>query len=347
MHRRPRPVALTRTVVIASLAAMVASCGSGGGNPFELGIRRIALDLAFAEEALAEPVEPEVIIQIIPAPPEVVVPEDLSQFEILPDTPPADIVYDMSYEPPCPAGVEGAAPQKAVMFAPALPPTPGTYPRHNPGQLRVEGGLVPLVLPFPPETSWEISPSTSSVKPGVPPLVPDFTEHVWTVTKTITPTYTVTEQYRLTSDAIELVSRETKTDAGVTTFTPTPPVEYYKYGVEGDDWASSGVDTETNTAMLVQGNVERREVVDVCGEPIDTYRTTITEQVVNLDTGEVSGSDLQKPNVLNVATQFGGLFVREEVRNTVRTRDPESNVPITIVFDYVSTMDSVQPAAAQ
>ena len=63
---------------------------------------------------------------------------------------------------------------------------------------------------------------------------------------------------------------------------------------------------------------------------------------MNLDTGEVSGSDPGVTNAINVAPQLNGLVIREDIHSTALA-DAKSGAPLTIQFDYVSTASTVEP----
>jgi hypothetical protein len=199
-----------------------------------------------------------------------------------------------------------------------------------------------LTLPFPPASRWEIPKTEKIVTPSpLPDTAPDITFE-WDVRKIVVPGYEIIDSLRLLKDRIELVKRRTINQGVETAFTPTPPVRIYTFGDEGSLIASAGMDTETNTAMVVNGKVEAREFVDVCGEVIDTWRVSLDEQMVNLDTGETSGTAQGDPNIYNWATQYGGIVVREDVHYTATSRTPEGT-PVVLDFDYQSTLDAITP----
>ncbi|MEN3272545.1 MAG: hypothetical protein V7636_1306, partial [Actinomycetota bacterium] len=62
---------MRRIVLLVLATALVAGC-STGHRDLELGIKRVALALAFADEDKAQPVAPKVVYQLIPAPPALV-----------------------------------------------------------------------------------------------------------------------------------------------------------------------------------------------------------------------------------------------------------------------------------
>jgi hypothetical protein len=94
----------------------------------------------------------------------------------------------------------------------------------------------------------------------------------------------------------------------------------------------------------VQGQIVRREAVDVCGVMIDSYRVETTEQLVDLTTGSTSGTTTGTSNVYNVATQLHGFIVREQIRTTTRKADTATGTPVTIEMNYTSTASTTPRA---
>lgn len=327
---------MKRIILLVLVIAMVSSC-STGHKSLELGIKRVALSLAFADEDKAVKVPPNIVYQLIPAPPALV--------ESAPNSPPLVLP---SFELPafitCPKAVAAGAPDQAVLRLATKPPAAGKYPRRNTGKIHVDGGLFPLDLPYPPFSLWEFGQAKRVDIPGDPTgATKPQTVDEYTVKKSLTPDFYVTETLRRTSTGIVLLKRETMANGTKTVFTPSPAVTVYTFGVENDEWRSAGVDQQTSTSMLVTGKIIKREVVDVCGTLVDTYLAKITEELVNLRTGEVSGSNPNVPSYINVAPQFGGLVIREDTHSTAHTRDAKSGSPLTITFDYVSTASTIEP----
>lgn len=155
----------------------------------------------------------------------------------------------------------------------------------------------------------------------------------------------VEKTYRVTGadggeSALELVRLHERSEDDEMTVEPTPPVTIVGLGQgEGDSWNSAGMDPDTGMVIVIQGRIERRELVDVCGEVHDTYRVVSDETMVDFSSG--FRRETEEPTVYNVATQLGGLFLREEVHSTT-TRQEESG-PTTLHLDYVSTADSAEP----
>ncbi len=320
-------------VLLVVLSVLASACGrSGGDDALPIGVKRVALNLTFAKEELAKPVAPEVILRLLPPLPELAG-GDLDAFR--------GPLKRVRLLPSCPVAQPGQGPEKPVTFSALRPPAVGAYTRHNKGTLKVVGPL-PLTLPFPPASRWEIAKTTKIVTPSAVPNGDPATNFEWDIRKILVPGYEVIDSMRLLADRIELVKRRTINQGAETTFTPTPPVSVYTFGDEGSLINSAGIDTETNTAMVVQGEVERREFVDVCGVVIDTWRVSLNERIVNLSTGETSGSVEGDPNIYNFATQYGGIVVREDVHYTSTVRTSQGT-PVVFEFEYVSTLDAIAP----
>lgn len=330
MKRRLVPLA-----PLVALASVATACGGGGEPPFEFGIQAVALNLAFADPELAVPVEPNVIVKLIPAPPGVESGNDLERFvEGPPPSPPARS---------CPVAPVGSVPAEVVSFAIDAPPLAGLYRRHNSGTMDISGGPFSIVLPFPPTSTWTYG--TGEPITTTDPLGKTTTVTQYDVRKVLSPSFIVTDRYELRADRVVLVRRTTRTGAGETIFEPSPAIDFFVFGEQGDTWNSAGVDLERGTSMVVQGRIEAREIVDVCGTAYDTYRVAVSENAVDLSTGDSSGTAQDDPNIYNIATQFGGLVVREDVHSTFTTTDSGSGTPLVIEFDYVSTVDAVRPVA--
>jgi hypothetical protein len=329
-------------ILLVAIALVAAGCGRGGDDdPLAIGVRRVPLNLVFAKEELKQPVAPEVIVRLLPPIEGLGGAADLNKFRGPPK---------FSLFPPCPEAPAGAGPLKPVLFAALFPPEVGSYARHNKGTIKINGAI-PLTFPFPPVSRWDIPKTTRIVTPAAyseidPDAAPTVT-YEWDVHKVLAPGFEQIDSLRLLADRIELFKRVTVTQGVPQEFNPSPPVRIYTFGDEGSYIASAGVDTVTNTSMAVEGNVERRENVDVCGQVIDTWRVTLTEIMVNLDTGETTGTNPQgERNVYNFANQYGGIVVREDLHYTQTTKAPDGT-PVVLEFDYVSTLDDVKPKAIQ
>jgi hypothetical protein len=351
VERRRLAVALTLTVVLTS------ACAATPTDELRISIRRVALSLAFEDDDKAQPVAPERIIEIIPAPAELVASRDLEPFRTPTDRPlDDDETVDQRGRPVCRPAPEGTALQEVVSVSIDAPPKPGWYRRHNQGKLTITGGPIPLTLPFPRVTIMEVRDVKEVERPDVnqkagdaarqAPPVADAVSAMRTTTVTQftvaheIATITLTDTYEYDGDGLRLVQRTTKTAAATAVFTPTPQITLVTLGDFGGDWSEGGSDRESRTAMVVQGEIAAQEAVDVCGTLVDTLRFENDEQTVNLSTQETSGTG-DVPNTYNIAPQHGGLIVQEEKHFTqVATVD---DAKLVIDWDYVSTLGNLDP----
>ena len=328
---------------VLALGLVAAGCG-GGRDPLEIGVKSLALDLAFKDESKADPVPPAQVIEILGLPPQEILevdePERVRPAPIRPTEP-------TFFLPPCPEAAPDAFPKEPVSVFFRGAPKPGVYGVHAAGTIRVLGSL-PFALPYPSRLTYEVKNVT--VTPATPPDIPnpprDFIDQGNVVTydlvKTISSDLVVTDSYRYTRAEFTLTKRVTKAGDRITTFTPTPAVVFESMTAgDGDTWSSAGADRESNIAMVVQGSIEKREFVDVCGQRYDAWKVNSTEQLVDIDTGEQTGTDPQQPNVYRFANHLGGLVISEEGHFTSVVEFAGQLVPVE--FDYVSTFDSLEP----
>jgi hypothetical protein len=340
---------MRRVLIAVLLVGLLNGCGFGGDVGWELGVRRVALSLAFADEDKAEPVDPRVIVRLIPAPDAALVPDaDLGNIPTV-------------LGPKCPAAPDNARIVDVANVGIERPFAAGRYARHNQGTLKIQGAIE-ITLPFPRQTTWdvedlhEVEPPDVLEDPTGPFAAPDEERGppysgedpgapMWeySVRKTYTSQFTVVDTYRLTSRRVLLLKRETITSDGSTTFTPDPPITFLEHAQgEGRAWRSAGIDQSTGQAMYIDAIAEKREGVDVCGTVHDAYRVVMQERMVNLATGETSGTSDEAPNVYHVATQLGGQILREEQHFTQTITTPDGAA--IIIWDYSSTQDSTEPS---
>ena len=332
---------MKRLLSLLVAVASVAACASGDAGALEFGVRRLALDLAFVDEDAAPPPEPEVIVRVIPAPPEVLQPGfDFDTVRDVSDAPPPPL-------PPLPEPCPTAPPQATVRLvaSPEVlePPAPGDYPRRNSGTIEIVAAGLPVKIPYPFLSSWEVSEPEEITRPG--PLGVAGTETVATqfrITKKVSPTFTVTETYEIGPEALLLVERRTVSEGAETVIRTDPPLDFFKFGAEGDEWVSAGADTENGYGVVIQGTISDREVIDVCGELIDTFVVDYTEQIVNLTTGETAGTSPDEPSTIYIAPQYGGIVVREDMHTSQRVTTEDDGTAI-VNFDYLSTLTTIEP----
>jgi hypothetical protein len=369
-----RPTRRRLVALVAAAAALAGACG-GNDDPLEIGFRRIALDLAFKDAAKAEPVEPTQVIR------QFVEPEVTFSVEEVVETEPREptvrrVVRTVprQQQRSCPTAPEGATPATPAFAVVKEPPKVGSYARHNEGTLNIALATSNFDLPVPALSTWQIgrsefvSASVLAADQDVDALAPPpevrgnttaFPEvPEFELTRRLLPGYSVTDTFRYTytdepgGDYLYLVKRVRVTQGKESTFTPSPPIRIVRLNVPEGNLADAGVvhagvDKATGVAMAVQSQILSRELVDVCGEVVDTYRVQIKENVVDLskEVPETSGNEGETANYWNIQFDNGLLIVREEVHSTYRTTTEVLGqpVPVIITYDYTSTLDSLQP----
>jgi hypothetical protein len=337
----------SRSFAVAALLAIALSACSSDKSTVDLGLKRITLDLAFKNPSKA--VKPPTIAQVLVAQePAAVATQlfgELSQRGSAVLRPPLFTV--------CSTAAKGALPEVPVSGVPSGPPAPGIYTQHNSGTFDLSGPLA-LKGAFPPIGQMEVvakgDTTTLDAAGGEVRtitydvinrnLIATTTTRYQSIVRALARRIGPTSAGPISSE-LELVSIETKVGTDVTTFRPTPPITLMQYGGEAAQWVSAGTDQETGTAMVVTGIISRREPIDVCGKMIDTYRVESTERITNIVTGYTSMTAADDPNVYNVATQFGGLLVRQHTATT--STFTSAGLPATLVINNTSTVDSVTP----
>lgn len=346
-----------RLALLMLLAMSLTACATAKADPFEIGIRRAAVDLAFKDAGKAPQPAPQQLLEQF-------VPEGL---EVAPSA--RRFVLSPSDCPKADPNQTPAVPAFAVVKE---PPVSGSYERHNDGTLKVQVGTIePLTLPYPPVTEWKISDVREMTvinyvneedEGEVPSSVPRGTGFAkrmeFSLTKTVSRNFYVTDTFRYSrgdagasGDFIWLVKRTTVANGQVSEFNPTPPIRYVRlFTPEGPDSEvrHAGIDRETNVALAVQSKVVGREWVDVCGENIDTYRVEIIETFADLSKNppEIGGNELTKPSYWNIQFDNGLLLAREEAHTVQRTsaRGPSgARIPVLVSFDYISIIASTEP----
>jgi hypothetical protein len=350
-----------------------AACGDKQ-DPLEIGLRRVALDLAFKDETKAEPVSPRQVVtqlQVVDAGLAEEVPEEAEPPR---RGPKLIVVPGRKPEPPCvpaPPGAQYDVPTYAVVKD---PPAVGTYTRHNTGTVKIETAAFNLDLPYPAKSNVDISDiryvtassyvnSGDADSLGLPGEVRNsrdvFPPRVeFTMTRSGPSGSKIVDTFRYSlggtsgGDFLWLIRRQSVVSGIKTDFNPTPPIRYVKLFVtEGTDSevTHAGVDRATNTALTVQSKIVGRESVDVCGTVVDTFRVQIQENFADLSKQPpvISGNENGTANFWNIQFDHGLLVVREEVHSTYRgTADiAGAPVPVTVLYDYTSTLDALEPKA--
>ena len=366
--QRRTPI-LRSVAVVAALGGLSAACSSER-DPLEIGLRRIALDLAFRDAAKAEPVAPrEVITQVIPEELTVGFDDLLDEVESTPTAARQRTVVRVPPPPPtraapCAVADPSATPERQAFVVIKDPPKVGTYLRRNEGELDIRFATFGFKVPYPASTAWDLPRVDANNGPtvvsdgdqkaigGVPDAVKNNTtaappNYEFDIVRKSLPGYSTTDTYFYTytgatgGDYLYLKKRVTVADGAVSEFNPTPPIRVVRLGISpgGEGTTSSesshaGLDRTTNVAMTIQSDVIGREDVDVCGEVLDTYIVRFQERVVDLSKSppDSSGNDPETYNFWNIQFDNGLLIVRETVNSVTRTsvKVPGTPAPVPV-----------------
>ena len=335
----------------AALCTVTASCGLGHGPSFTIGFRRVALDLSYKDEALAKPSNPQQTV----TPQPVLATSPFVTFQ-LPSAkvslPPLPHVLD------CPtAGPDQHPPDPVTVFS-TVAPQPGTYLQHNTGRFSLGTG-VSAVFTMPKHTLFQIrnvvrshvedqvnGPTEVNTWDVVVPGINGSTTTTYQTTFSPAPVVSTVEQSLNVAHApageLDLVHLVIVAGSTTVDFRPQPPVTImaFKNGT-GTSWNSAGIDQRDGTSMVVRGSIAKRVNVDLCGKVYDTYEVVSNEQIANLRTGLTSRTDPNDPNVYDIATQYGALFLHQHIATT--TTFPTDSGTTTIVSNYDQTLDSREP----
>ncbi len=329
-----RPVLrpLLRPVVVVLAAGLIgAACGSGDAG-LRIGVNRGSLTLAFAEdEQTDEPVKPDVIYRLIPAPPELIVgPRRFFAPPGLPPLPPVPVAR------PCPGPPSGAGPKHPVVVKPRGFPAPGVYTYRASGTIKILTGGRTFTLPFPKAIRWTYRDFKATANGGT-----------YEILKEIGSGYARLEQWQHDRDQLQLVSRTTKTQAGDDVFKPLAPVTFARFRGEGDGANGAGADDDALIAMVVTGRLVTRATVAACEEVVDAFANAYMERRVNLNDGTISGNhDNKDPSIMYLATQFGALVVGERQFYQEQIVDSRGASAL-VTFNYRSMIDRTDPAPAK
>jgi hypothetical protein len=346
---RRRRTGTSRLLAIAGACALVTSaCVHHGNSNVSLGLKRVAVNLAFKDASKAKPPTVKQVVETQQLVPSVALatsglPAD--QFDQpltdLPSTLPP--IQDITFS--CPKAPQGAAPDASAPSTINSPPTVGTYFQHNTGTFNLALGALNFGGQYQQHSATDITnvvvtpPAQNSVTLQASPPTIDFDVSQRTFVATIT------DSYHVTNTEVDLTKITIKTgSAAPTTFTWTPPIKVFGFHA-ASPWTSAGIDTATGTAMLVQGSLAGEERVDVCGTVYDTWKVVSTEKIVNPQTGYSYQTDNNDPKVYWWGTQFGGLLlqIHENSKTTATATVANAPVPVTFDVNYTGTVDSVQP----
>lgn len=91
-------------------------------------------------------------------------------------------------------------------------------------------------------------------------------------------------------------------------FRPAEPLRLLQLRAEREaTWTEAGTDPLTGSSGTVDGVVEDKVNINACGQPVETWKSVVTQRIVT------PLQDITATRTLHFATGYGGLLVAEEV----------------------------------
>ncbi len=328
--RRPDVVTQrTALLVLVAVGLLMSGCAGSDAPKTLIGVRKVALDLAFKDQSVVTPLPPRIVVTLIPA----------TNADIMRFNPGIKLPPEPAFNPfACASAGPDARPEQVASVAIIKPPKPGTYLYKNTGTLTIEGAIA-LTLPYPPISKMVISKVQSEVTTS--PYYGDVNVTTFEVENQITPTISTIEKLSYDFDSLDLVQRTLVNGDDRTVFTPQPAITVMSFGGQGATFQGAAIDPATLNSLVVQGTIPGKEAVDACGKVIDTYVGETTEREVNISAVSTSGTETNEPTRTNYALQLGGLVVKRDSHTTQIIRTDAGTAIVTI--DVVSTLINVDP----
>src|SRR5579885_3185822 len=151
-----------RKVYGTLVALMVlAGCGFNSGPSFEIGLKRVAVNLSFKDQTKALPPLRKTIFIPAPAP-------EIGSFvtqvvpNLFPTSNPTPTPQFPKIAPACPTAPPNSHPVLPATVFVYSAPTPGVYTAHNTGTFSISSGALSVKAAYPPQSSFTVGPSTTS-----------------------------------------------------------------------------------------------------------------------------------------------------------------------------------------
>lgn len=336
---RPRPWR-SRLAVVAVAGGMLSACAATPHASEGIGMARVGLSLAFADQALATgPVPPQVIVKLIPAPPQVLnaPAATLAQYAVKPAAP-KPLSLNL-----CPKAAPGTPAPPSAPPAITAAPAEGYYTLYNSGTIKVTADGLSIQLPYPAITTMQVTGVTVKDNDTVPGVVAtaspvtDFQEIT-----TLTSTDIIKDEYQYNATEMDLVSHSEDSSGTVTADTYSPAVKIYETSGVGSSWSSVGTDLSNKRALVFKGDIKSQSVVDACGVLLDTYAVTSTSNLADLSNDQESGTTAGQSDVQYIATQVGGLFAEQQLHDT--QVEEVNGASVTIETDVTSILSGHAPS---
>lgn len=389
-----------------ALGLFTSACSTSGAG-FDVGLQRVALDLAFEDGSDdGAPVPTAVAIDPSGAPASSGLNVNQATFDTdgddgdgdnRPSLPPVIVAE-------CPPIGPDAIVSEIAGPTTEAPPAAGRYLYREEGTFEVT--LPPLKGPLPPVSIREIRhpqvvplpedykidqyrlpnsgaipfpyPEADNPAPGNPATgdepvaetIPVRDAYQWVEVQPLGQEDFIARTYSAGEGAIALIKAVYSIGGQEVVFQPLLGVTIMPLGPDlttGATFESVGTDFGTGVSMIVTGVIERKETINACGTPIDTWRVALTERIASINEGGVftsmtdnssnppsetpgapgtpvgpqplpTAAEVEgEPNTYWWATGLDGLLVQMETHTTTQIG------PATISLDSLSTINSPEP----
>ena len=339
---------VTRIAAIAVCAITVSACGGSGGGSFDVGLQKVALDLAFEDQSGAKKLTLGQELGPVPVPSQAAFAltyPDLSKYDFKPRV--------ISYVSPlaCPEPARNAVPAELAASSITGPVKTGRYPFKATGTFDLQGPIALKGNLGPYDLRDYANPA---YKPASKDAFGQAVSQVWSwdLVQPLGNGNFIRRSFQATDLALQLTAITYHLNGSEVTFKPSPAVKMMALGTdlkEGATWYAGGTDFGSKTSILVNGGIVGRELVRACGVVYDAWKIKNSERIVSLagtvpftsftdDANNPSGADAtHQPNYYWVAPQYGGMFLAEEFHTTT------SIGATTLLLDGKSTIMTLDP----
>ncbi|MHB8508152.1 MAG: hypothetical protein ACYDGR_05805 [Candidatus Dormibacteria bacterium] len=251
---------------------------------------------------------------------------------------------------PCPTAGPYSSPDEAAVPDLSGQPAPGTYSFRNQGVFTPNSNESAIKVAFPSSATHVVSPATAGTAPGTytfdiadTAAGPDGRSRVTTtfLVEPNNPTGSAPGGVSVSQAAGIFITRVVTEAPGVapTTFLPGSPVTYLNLPVFfGISWDTVGSDGSTTLKLHgaiddSAGSRKGHRYVDACGTVIDTWEVVASGTLVS------SSQNLALNWVYDVATQYGGMTFRQDLRQ----EGTQAALATNSISENTTTANRLQP----
>lgn len=297
-----------RRCVLPLAALVLTTACAGPQQRLDFGGKAVPINVAFGKPDTAESPQPG------PAPVLQPVPGGIGVVPVFPDVRPpvaprqeAPAVPDTTVAPPAPAPTPTCPPQDPLAF-----------PRVEATNL-VDSEVPEGAFPYRTTGSYTVNDQKITYDERVVQTVrrddPDPQERKrFTVEYTLlgvkySIAYVVQAPFEAVPGEIGLAAVvQESADGSGASFRPVEPMRLLQLRAErAVTWTEATTDPLSGSSGTVDGVIEDKARVNACGQPVDTWKSVVTQRIVT------PLQDITATRTLYFATGYGGLLVKEDV----------------------------------